>query len=207
MSIKKEVFQGKIISVQPRIRLIRSFDERSHNYLGYSLRVDGKLGEGKGIFIIGIGKAAQAKHNFQVGCVISGECLPVPDPRLEPVDFYKVSKLKTIEQARENQIQGPPWEKVPPALEEYRQRGHRRLAARTYDTRCITCIWGCRMAVEIIVDHWKPNIRKYRYETFCYGPKSCAFYKPGPVRKVQGRQGMVWIEEDWVDEEETSLKS
>jgi hypothetical protein len=60
------------------------------------------------------------------------------------------------------------------------------------------------MAVEIIIDQWKPNVRKYRYETFCYGPKSCMFYKPGPIRKVQGRHGMVWEEEDWVDEDETS---
>jgi len=46
--------------------------------------------------------------------------------------------------------------------------------------------------------------RQYRFETFCYGPKSCRFYKPGPTRKVQGRKGMSWEEEDWVDEEATS---
>ncbi|NLL20071.1 MAG: hypothetical protein GX262_13815 [Clostridia bacterium] len=204
MSITKDTFQGKIISVQPRIRLTRSFDQRFHNYLGYSLRIEGKLGEQKNTFLIGIGKAAQAKHSFQAGDVISGECLPVPDPRLEPVDFYKVSKLKIIRRTGENQTKEPPWEGVPPTLEEYRRRGHRHLAARTYGTRCIPCIWGCHMAVEIIVDHWKPNIRKYRYETFCYGPKSCKLYKPGSIRKVQGRHGMVWIEEDWVDEDETS---
>ena len=204
MSIIKEAFQGRVISVQPRIRLIRSFDERSHNYLGYSLRIKGELGESKDTFLIGIGKAAQAKHSFRAGDVIGGECLPVPDPRLEPVDFYKVSKLKIIQRAVENQTQGPPWEGVPPTLEEYRRRGHRRLAIRTYDTKCLTCIWGCRMAVEIIIDQWKPNVRKYRYETFCYGPKSCTFYKPGPIRKVPGRHGMVWEEEDWVDEDDTS---
>jgi len=26
-------------------------------------------------------------------------------------------------------------------------------------------------------------------------------YKPGPTRKVPGRKGMSWEEEDWVDEE------
>jgi hypothetical protein len=84
MSIAKKAIQGRIISVQPRIRLIRSFNERSHNYLGYSFCIEGKLGGQKGIFLIGVGKAVQAKRGFQAGGLISGECLSVPDPRLEP---------------------------------------------------------------------------------------------------------------------------
>jgi hypothetical protein len=56
------------------------------------------------------------------------------------------------------------------------------------------------MAVEIIVDHWNPGRVRYRFETFCYGPKSCGFYKSGKVRIVPGRKGMVWKEENWVDE-------
>jgi len=32
---------------------------------------------------------------------------------------------------------------------------------------------------------------------------SCKFYKAGPTRKVEGRKGMVYVEEDWVDEEVT----
>ena len=60
------------------------------------------------------------------------------------------------------------------------------------------------MAVEMIIDHWNPHVRRYREETFCYGPKSCSFYKPGPTRKVPGRRGMSWEEEDWVDEQDTA---
>jgi len=202
MSGSKTVFCGTVVSVQPRIRLTRSFDERYHNYLGYSLRLEGRVGEQKGEYIGGIGKAAQAKHSFQAGDEISGECVPVPDLDLEPVDFYKVSKLKVIQRGKDMKTEAPPWKGIPPLLEEYRKRGHRRLAAKTYESRCITCIWGCRMAVEIIIDHWKPDKRGYRYETFCYGPKSCKFYKPGPTRKVKGRKGMVWEEEDWVEEQD-----
>ena len=66
-------WQGKLLSVQPRIRLLRSFDERSHSYLGYALRIDGMIGEESREFLIGIGKAAQAKHQFQAGDVVSGE--------------------------------------------------------------------------------------------------------------------------------------
>lgn len=44
-------------------------------------------------FSVGIGKAAQQKHQFCVGDEITGECVPVADDRLEPVKFYKASKL------------------------------------------------------------------------------------------------------------------
>jgi hypothetical protein len=63
------------------------------------------------------------------------------------------------------------------------------------------------MAVEMIIDQWNPSQRKYRQETFCYGPKSCKLYRSGPLRKVPGRKGMSWTEEDWVDQEATSHRS
>jgi hypothetical protein len=63
------------------------------------------------------------------------------------------------------------------------------------------------MPVEIIIDHWNPSKRKYRLETFCYGPKACPFYSAGPTRKVPGRQGMTWEEEDWIDEEATAHRT
>lgn len=204
MAVKKIRWRGSLISVQPRIRLTRSFDQRSHSYLGYVLRITGTIGDQEKEFLIGIGKGAQAKHEFQAGDLVEGECLPVADPRLEPVKFYKTSKLNILERSHLNPGTPPPWLGIPDNLVKYRQRGHRRLDARTYTTRCLACIWGCRMAVEMIVDHWNPTQRQYRFETFCYGPKSCRFYRAGPTRKVSGRRGMVWEEPDWVDDEATS---
>lgn len=194
---------GHIVSVQPRIRLTRSFDQRSHTYLGYCLVIYGFIDEEATAFV-GIGKAAQAKHEFQVGDEVSGAALPVADPRLESVQYYKVSKLKVLKQASQQDATPPPWHGVPVDLQTYRERGHRRLAARTYSNSCTSCVWGCRMPVEMIIDHWNPDQKRYRVETFCYGPKSCKFYKPGPTRKVPGRRGMSWEEEDWVDEETTA---
>lgn len=195
----KHTFKGTIISIQPRIRLTRSFDESSHTYLGYAITLDGEIDDQNTTFSIGIGKAAHAKYQFKVNNVISGECVPVPDPDTEPTDYYKVSKLKLITRGTITNTSSP-WELVPPVLEVYRERGHRRLAARTYDTKCSSCMWGARMPVEIIVDNWNPRgRRKYRFETFCYGPLSCKLYKAGPNRKVEGRNGMVYVEEDWVD--------
>ena len=79
MADSKVSFQGVIVSVQPRIRLIRSFDERSHNYLAYALVIRGLVDDDEREFSVGIGKAAQKKHDFCVGDEItdgkSGESL------------------------------------------------------------------------------------------------------------------------------------
>jgi hypothetical protein len=200
----KLLWHGKVTSVQPRIRLLRSFSERSHAYLGYCLRIQGTIEGETRAFSVGIGKVAQAKHEFRVGDIATGESLPVLDDRLEPVEFYRVSKLKLIERGSTIQTASPPWHCSPVALEIYRERGHRRLNAKTYSSKCTTCIWGCRMPVEMTIDHWNPEKKRYRFETFCYGPKSCSLYRAGPTRKVPGRKGMTYVEEDWVDEDATS---
>lgn len=156
----KVEWAGRITAVQSRIRLMRSFDERSHSYQGYVLRVEGKIADEPGEFIIAIGNAAQAKHRFQAGMKVSGQVVPVPDPRLETAGFYKVSSLKILKDPEGGSPAGPPFHGEPPDLETYRSRGHRRLDTRTYDTKCTTCIWGCRMPVEMIIDHWNPSKKR-----------------------------------------------
>ena len=200
---EKIPWRGPVTSVQPRIRLLRSFDQRSHSYLGYVLRIDGEVGSAHREFTVAVGKAAHAKHEFNVGFEVTGEAVPVPDPRTEPAEFYKASKLKVIGTTTDDS-NPPPWQGAPPPLELYRERGHRRLAAKTFDTSCSTCIWGARMPTEMTIDQWNPSKVKWRFETHCYGPMSCRIYKAGPTRKVPGRKGMSWEEEDWVDEDATA---
>ena len=137
---------------------------------------------------------------------MSGDALPVADPRLETVEFYKVSNLKVGLPEAVDEAPPPPWRDVPPPLAVYRERGHRRLAARTFQEKCWSCIWGCRMPVEMIIDQWNPSRRRYRTETFCYGPLSCRLHQAGPARTVPGRRGMTYTEEDWVDDEVTSRR-
>lgn len=203
----KVVWKGTIKSVQPRIRLMRSYDQRSHTYLGYVLCINGEVDGEFREFSVAIGKTAQAKHGFQAGDQVEGMSEPVLDERLEVAEFYKTSKLRIMERQSGRAEEHPPWLGVVPDLDTYRQRGHRRLAARTYDLKCSSCKWACRMPVEMIIDHWNPSRKKHRFETFCYGPKSCSFYSSGPTRKVPGRRGMTWEEEDWIDEEATAHRS
>ena len=171
-------------AVQPRIRLTRSFDQRSHTYLGYILRVRATPGG--------------------AGDRVAGQGVPIADPRTEIAALYKVSKLEVRERGSAAPGTSAPWHGAPPALPVYRERGHRRLDARTYESKCTTCIWGCRMPVEMIIDQWNPTQKEYRQETFCYGPLACRLYKAGPTRKVPGRKGMSWEEENWVDEDAVS---
>jgi hypothetical protein len=46
--------------------------------------------------------------------------------------------------------------------------------------------------------------RRNRFETFCYGSKSCSLYRAGATRKVPGRKGMSYTEEGWGDEDAAS---
>jgi len=197
-------WSGRIVAVQPRIRLMRSFDQRSHSYLGYVLRINGACGDQTGEFLIAVGEGAHKKHQFQTGMKIKGQSVRVDDPRKETAAFYKTIGLNLVKAAEGNGPIGPPFRGAPPDLETYRRRGHRRLDTRTYDSKCTTCIWGCCMPVEMIIDQWNPSKKQYWFETFCYGPKSCPFYWPGSVRKVPGRKGMSYTEEDWVDEDSTA---
>ena len=183
---------------------MRSFDERSHTYLGFVLRVDGDIETQSRQFLVAIGERAHAQHQFRVGDRVSGVGHSVADSRKETAELYKVSELTLESRGADSTQASPPWHGVCPELSTYRARGHRRLAVKTYSAKCTSCIWGCNMAVDMILDQWNPDQRRYRTETFCYGPLSCCLYKAGPTRKVPGRRGMSYEEEDWVDNEATS---
>jgi hypothetical protein len=130
--VKKVDWHSELVGVQPRIRLTRSFDQRTHSYLGYVLRLRGVLGGNAEDFVVAIGKAAQAKFAFRSGDVVEGKGVPVADLRLETAQLYQASALKLLERPEQEAIAEPPFHGEPPTLEVYRARGHRGVAARTY---------------------------------------------------------------------------
>ena len=80
--VEKIPWNGVLISIQPRIRLGRSFDQRAHTYLGYALTVRGNIGSEAREFLVGVGEGTHAKHQFRARDTVTGEALRVADPRL-----------------------------------------------------------------------------------------------------------------------------
>jgi hypothetical protein len=44
------------------------------------------------------------------------------------------------------------------------------------------------------------NLVRNRFETFCYGPKSCKYYKMGPARAVPYKGRDSAMDEGWLDD-------
>src|SRR3974390_2732634 len=68
----KIAWSGRVIAVQPRIRLTRSFDQRSHTYLGYLIRIARTVDGGPADFRVGIGSGTHATHQLRVGDQVEG---------------------------------------------------------------------------------------------------------------------------------------
>lgn len=73
--------------------MTRSFDERSHSYLGYILSIRGTQGDQENEFLVAVGEAAHEQHSFRVGTAVSGRSHPVADRRTELADLYKTSAI------------------------------------------------------------------------------------------------------------------
>ena len=189
-------FRGEVAAVKGRIRLLRSFDQIGHQYLGYTLSL---VIEGEpDVVRVAIGPAAHAKFQFRIGDIVSGQGYPVPDPKQEWASLYKVSRLRIEQRGPVEQDRPPhPDGGIAPPLEVYRSNGHRRLDPRTCQTHCARCPWGLTMVTEIIIDQWNPSNKRWRMETHCYGSRDCPRYRAGKPRTVQGRKpGMVWLDDD-----------
>jgi hypothetical protein len=103
------MWHGVVVSIQPRIRLTRSFDQRTHSYLGYVVQPDGAVDDESRTFAIAISEAAHAKHRIQSGDALSGAGEPVADPRTETAELYKIRKLKLLKGAKDPIDAPPPW--------------------------------------------------------------------------------------------------
>ncbi len=105
-----------------------------------------------------------------------------------------MGSLKLLKRGPEPDDEAPrPDGGIAAPLPVYRANGHRRLDARTCETVCAKCPWGLTMVTEIILDHWKPSKKRWRFETHCYGPKGCPSHKGRqaiPSSRPKGRDGL-----------------
>ena len=72
------------------------------------------------------------------------------------------------------------------------------LDAKLWRKQCLACKWANKSAVEI--ESKFDKVRRYRRETFCYGPRSCPQYKMGPPRPVQYINMPPTIDNGWLDD-------
>jgi hypothetical protein len=56
--------------------------------LGYTLTIQGSVDGEERTFTVGIGKEAQAKHQFKAGEIVSGKSAEVRDPISEVSEYY-----------------------------------------------------------------------------------------------------------------------
>jgi len=94
----KVAFSGTVTAVKARIRLLRSFDQVSHAYLGYTLvlggTVDGMVADD---LRVAVGPKTHETHRFRIMDQLQGVAEPVPDPDQEWATHYRASELRLLQ--------------------------------------------------------------------------------------------------------------
>jgi len=194
-------WQGTIISIQPRTRVWRYLvDNRTHYHIGYNLFIDGIANGVSGKFCVALSEKQQQIGGFRIGDLIQGTAWTKQYPEREFADYYRVGSLKLIPKATDKiETAAPPWVGALPDMQTYADRGARMLSRSSWKTKCFKCIWATMANVEVQWD-FDRNIKKYRFESFCYGPKSCKYYKMGKPRAVPYKGRSAAMDEGWLDD-------
>ena len=192
-------WQGTILSIQPRTTVWRyRLDNRTHYHRGYNLFLDGEACGIKARFSVAISEKQQMKLVFRIGDEAKGTAWTKMYDVSEYADYYRAGGLKIAKRAAQTENTPPPYLIEPPDMATYEWRGARMLSASCYKGKCFQCVWATMSAVEIEYN-WGVS-KKYRYESFCYGPKSCKFYKMGKPRAVPYKDGGTTFDEGWMDD-------
>lgn len=189
----KQRWEGTITAIQPRAWVWRYKScNRNHTHTGYNLWIAGPQGK----VVVAISPRQQASLAFRIGDEVRGTGWPVQGNKREIADLYRVGDLHVLTRATLKAESGPPFTGPVLPPEVYKQRGCRMLDATAWRTTCMTCRFACKARVEIEFVFGKS--KRYRSETFCYGPKSCPLYQMGEPREVPYREA-------WRSEAESSL--
>ena len=174
---------GVITAIQPRAWVWRyKHNYRTHHVTGFNLWVKGEDGK----VAVAISGLQQQKLGFRLGDTAAGTAWPVQGGKREIADLYRAGNLKVLDRPDRNaERQGPPFIDIMPSTDIYKVRGCRMLDATLWRTACMSCMWANKARVEIDVVFGKS--KRYRSETFCYGPKSCPTYAMGEPRDVPFR--------------------
>lgn len=195
----KIVWKGTIISIQPRTNVWRyRLDNRTHYHRGYNLFLDGEANRVETRFSVAISEKQQQRLVFRVGDEAEGSAWTKMYMVSDYADYYRAGSLKTTRKSKPIETEPPPYLIEPPDMATYEERGARMLSAASYRGKCFQCAWATMSAVEIEYN-WGVS-KKYRFESFCYGPKSCKLYKMGKPRAVPYKDCGSFYDEGWLDD-------
>lgn len=204
---QKISFEGIITSIEPRATVWRyRMDNRTHREIGYNLFLNGIYAEIKNDFVLAITEAMQNKYRFRINDRISGNAWKKLHEEREFADFYKVSNIKILARCEQETRSGPPWTGEAPDLEVYSNRGARMLSTKRWKSKCRGCRWA-NMSNVTIEYNFNTGAKKYRFESFCYGPLDCPFYAMGPARSVPYYKKESSSDTGWMDDMCVEMRS
>lgn len=193
-------WSGIVESIQPRTRVWRYItDNRTHYHLGYNIFISGKSDEGKTEFCIAVSEKQQNKAMFTIGDRVKGTGWTKKYPKREYADYYRAGALKVVEKNIDAKASVVPWTGKLPSMDTYEKRGARMLSKKTWKNKCFKCYWANMANVEIQWD-FDRDIKKYRFETFCYGPVDCPNYKRGRARAVPYKNRGSFMDDGMLDD-------
>ena len=199
-------WQGRIESVQSRAWVWRyKMDNRTHHVLGFNLFLRGDVEGQEGRFIVAVSEIQHTRLQFRIGDVFRGTAWPCSGAKHEIADYYRAGGLRALFRVdKKANLAEPPFADLLPVLEVFQRRGARMLDAKSWRGRCFGCMWANKSAVEI--EYRFGTVKRYRTETFCYGPRSCSFYDMGPPRRVPYFESSPSIDQGWMDDTCTSQR-
>jgi len=201
---EKVEWQGIIVSIQPRTNVWRYvLDNRTHSYHGYNIFLEGSVDDDEAQFSVAISEKQQLGNGFRIGDEISGTAWTKKHPEREYADYYRAGALKRISAAEDTPDgKAPPWKIPPPDMQTYERRRARMLSLSCWKGKCFQCVWANMSNVTIEYDFGKKQ--KHRFEPFCYGPKSCKYYKMGKARAVPYKGSPASYDTGWMDADDTA---
>ena len=193
-------WQGQILAVQVRAWVWRyRTDNRTHHHLGFNLWIEGEAAGESRKFIVAVSDAQHCKLKLRIGDVVKGTAWTCAKAKHDIADFYRAGGLKLISRRNtETDRRPPPFLGTPPPIKVFETRGARMLDPQRWRKACMNCVWANKSAVEIEYNFGR--VKRYRKETFCYGPKSCPLYHMGEPRPVQYIDGYTSMDDGGLDE-------
>lgn len=196
---EKIEWNGIVVSIQPRTTVWRYLlDNRTHYHTGYNLFLSGETRGVKAAFSVAISEKQQQKFEFSIGDEVKGTAWTKMREVSDYADYYRAGGIKVFKRAMVKKTLAPPYIMPPPDMATYEWRGARMLSQSSYKSKCFQCVWATMSAVGIEYN-WGVS-KKYRFESFCYGPKSCKLYKMGKPRAVPYKDLGTRYDDGWLDD-------